>query len=797
MVWGEGPSSAEFMIIGEAPGAREDWAGRSFVGDSGIRLNVLLRLLGLDRDEVYVTNVVKHRPPRNRTPKASEVHSCKPYLVQEILTVQPQVIICMGGTAIKAIIGALSVTQNHGYPRRVSLSYIQQVNQALDRAAVGKGPVKSTAMGQYSVVAVPMYHPAYTLRNPDLWPVLAEDFLRLRGRLSQVDTAPESGQYIFTTAQRRIPPFSRIGFDLETTSPHRAGRFMVHEADIVGYSTASTPFRASYFPGDPRREPLGTRMGLEDDRVQVICHNTKFEYSQLRRIGVNLTSFEDTKLAAYLLGYGSTHLKHLTQQLLGESPITYSEATGGRDMGDIDPREVAEYGAADSDHTLRLWDILEPELKSWGLWKLYTDIERPLIPVLAGMELRGIQLDRAAAARAVQYFQELAVVAAKAAVAAGFPEHLNLMSRDQLATWLEAQGAPITDRTESKQQLKTDSATMTKLKTSGWMPEFVQAYLDFIEKKKLASFPALWLTLADSEGVLHPNFNQAGHYEEQVDDAGSAPITGRLSCTSPNIMQIPHHGRGKPAEYEEFGKILRRCFVARPGFSFIALDIAQQEPRITAVVANEPVLLDTFARGEPAYALMGEILYGRTLDKRVDLREWHTTKTFYLASVYGCDWTKLLEIDPDMTEEQARMSTKMFKLKYQALVRFGKRVSLMLDRDGYVRDIFGRIRWFPGWFSTRHEDRDSALREAINMLIQGPAASITKIMMLRWEAVMAGLDGHLIMTVHDEIVAEVAECDVAEVLRRAPQLSQDIVDIEMPLEPQVGGNLGDIESPDD
>ena len=798
VVWGEGPTPARIMVVGEAPGEREDWSGHPFFGPSGIRLNVLLSLLGVAREDVYVTNVVKHRPPKNATPKAAYQHACKPYLVQEILSVQPELILCMGGTAIKTIIGDVSVTQEHGFPRRVRIPYISETTPALERAALGRGPVKSSPVSHYSVVAVPMFHPAFTLRNPDLWPVLAEDFLRLPTRLGQVDTDPDvRPDYTFVTGQRHVPPYSTIGFDVETTSPKRAGRFMVHEADIVGYSTATTPFRASYFPGTPRREPIGARLALEDERVRVVCHNTKFEYVQLARLGITLTSWEDTKLAASLLGYESTHLKHLTRQVLGEEPITYSQATGGKDMGELDPRDVAEYGAADSDHTLRLWHIFERELDAWGLRQLYEEVEKPLIAVLARMEMRGIQLDRPAAYRAAAYFDKLADKAEQACIEAGFPTELNLRSRDQLAYWLEENKAPITERTEAKQQFKTDNETMLGLGRTGWMPDFVTAYADFVEKTKLASFPKLWLKLADPDGVLHPSFSQAGHYEETSEKAGAAPVSGRLACLNPNIQQIPHHGRGKPVEYEEYGAILRRCFVARPGYKYVAWDISQQEPRVTAIVAPEPAMLTTFEQGVPVYSPMAEVIYNREIDKRVDLREWHTTKTFFLASVYGCEWTKLVEIDPDMDTQQARVASKMFADKYKGLARYGKRVALELQDYGYVRDYFGRVRWFPGWYSPRNSDREAALREAINTKIQGPGATITKIILNRFDEAMEGLDAHLIMTVHDEIIAEIAEQDVPEALIRAETLGDNIMPIEMPLEAQVGDNLGDITEPDD
>ena len=168
---------------------------------------------------------------------------------------------------------------------------------------------------------------------------------------------------------------------------------------------------------------------------------------------------------------------------------------------------------------------------------------------------------------------------------------VSIGSADQLARWLEATGAPILKRTEGKGLLATDENTLRSL--NGWHEHTINAILDFRMFRKLSAFPKKFLELSAWDGALHPNFNQGGYYEESSDTSGSAQATGRLSCSSPNLQQVPHHGRGKGPEYEEYGRRIRSCLVARNGYSLVAADVGQQEPRIASLVAPEPQLSKT------------------------------------------------------------------------------------------------------------------------------------------------------------------------------------------------------------
>lgn len=756
VVWGEGPRPAKFMLIGEAPGRREDWEGHAFVGPSGIRFDILLEVAGLTRADVYVTNVEKYRPPKNRNPKVAEMAACRPVLDAEILAVQPQVIITMGNIAAKTFDKGVQLKKDHGFPRPISVC-------------------------TQSSTLVPMYHPAYSLRNPLFWPVLIDDFAALFQRLA-VPASDVQTQYDLVTGGGYWGG-SEVGFDLETTSPLRGGKFSVQEAEIVGYSTSSVPHKAIYSPTKPEGV---AKEYLENKTTTIVAHNTKFEYGRLEAIGVKLNNFEDTKIAAYLLGYPSTHLKHLTRQELGIDPITYEQATGGQDMGDMDPQDILSYAAADPDHTLMLWQrVLRPELERMGLMELYK-MEKKLVPVLAAIEKRGMLVDVEATESAVEYFMRHEQAAREAAVEAGVPEGLNIGSGDQLSPWLESIEAPITERTDGKGLLKTDSATLEAIR--GFHPA-IPALLDFKEKQKLKAFPNGFLRFMHDDGVLHPSLNQCGHFEETVEDASSSPASGRLSCSGPNMQQVPHHGRNKGKEYEEYGAIIRRCIVARPGHVFVAGDVGQQEPRVTAVVAPEPQLRKDLEDGIPIYAPVGELIFDRPIDKHDDEPEWHTAKTFWLAYTYGAGLSKLLELG--IPKSQAEEAMEGLAKRYAGLTGFRNRVIMEIREHGYVRDYFGRVRWLPGAFAADPYAREAAYRQGINHHIQGPSATMIKIAMQRLYA--SGF--HLVLQIHDEVILEVRNNPVE--INAATEALKDMVaglmPIMFPVDVKVGKNLGDLE----
>ena len=228
--------------------------------------------------------------------------------------------------------------------------------------------------------------------------------------------------------------------------------------------------------------------------------------------------------------------------------------------------------------------------------------------------------------------------------------------------------------------------------------------------------------------------------------------------------------------------------MARSGYLLVAADVGQQEPRIASLVAPEPTLMADFKKGRTPYALIGEDIYGREIVKGVDEQEWHTAKTFFLALVYGAGAGKLKEIDPRLTMEQSRRGYDRVVGRYEGLAKFQTKVASEIYRNGYARDWFGRVRWFPGIYSAIESQRQAALREAINFHIQGPAASCIKIAMRSlWDGIHdTGLDAHLLLQVHDEVILEVRESQLDSLIKEVDAMLIDVMPIPFPVEPQVG-----------
>jgi DNA polymerase-1 len=766
---GIGPTPAKVMLVGEGPGFEEAQTGRPFVGASGRKLDVLFSLLPWPREDCYVTNVVKHRTlvngvPKNRPPKVSEIKACRTFLEREFEAVQPEIIITLGGTSGPAFDPSLrnKLKQQHGRPRRIEYC--------------GR-----------DVILYPTFHPAYALRDPNVWALLAQDFHLMEERLAQAGLPAKDVDYQLITDEQAalwVSGYSEFGFDLETTSPMRGGRFAVQEADIVGYSISTQSNRGAYTEGRPSL--LGWHLSSS---VQTkVCHNLKFEVGRLRKTGITLRGFEDTKLAAYLLQLPSSHLKDLTRDLLGREPISYAQATEGRDMSELDPSEIVDYAAADADNTLQIWQRLKPKLIEEGLWKLYKDVELPLVPIIDAMEGLGVKVDEAATTKLLLELDAALGEEGRKVYAAGLPETYSISSRQQLASGLFELSAPIKTRTTDG-YLKTDKATLEAVRW--WRPELIDGIRDYRAIRGLRARVSKYLSLRDpGNGRLHPSINQCGHIEEVSDSATESPRTGRLSMSNPNMQNNPHHGE----KVLHWAPRLRKCFVPSDGMLFVAADVSQQEPRIVSVVAPEPQMAADFTEDIPIYGPIGEAIYGRLINKHEDEREWHVAKTFFLSLLYGAGWQKLMEIEYTFTPAQARRGHARVVGRYPGLVGFGERVKAELHEKGYAQDYFGRRRYLPGVFTNDARLVAAAEREAINMHVQGPAATLIKMAMLRVDDFIRreGLAARLLLQVHDELVLEVPPQELPILAPVLQTMCDGIMPINFPVEVNVGKNWGEM-----
>ena len=443
-----------------------------------------------------------------------------------------------------------------------------------------------------------------------------------------------------------------------------------------------------------------------------ICHNAKFEYKIFKKQGVELLGYEDTKLAAYLLGESQTGLKVLTRQHLYTDPISYSEVTQGRDMSDLSPSEISDYAASDADHTLRLWALFKPLLEEQGLWDIYNQIEKPLIPVLAGMEQRGMLVDNIRCFKVFEAMTQAKLQALQeityALRSAGINPDINLNSGDQVGAMLEEQEAPLTKRTAGKGRLVVDGTALAECEE--WWPEFIRPLLAYRKYEKLKVYVQNFLKLRGPDGRLHTSFNQSGHWEEDGSSPLSAPSTGRVSSSGPNLQNIPHHRA--TVDGTDWGAEIRGCLIPKDGHWLMSCVIAQEEPRIVAVLAQDHTLLDAFAQGKDIYRPATEALYPYTSDAENDAvfkqdyeHERFVGKTFFLAWYYGAGAGRLKTLDNSLTSPAIKRGLALMTDAHPARDAYLKETKQQLRKTGVVESHFGRKRWiYKAW---SHDPRES------------------------------------------------------------------------------------------
>ena len=759
-VYGEGPIPCDYLFLAQAPGYYENASGRTLIGPDGRFLNKLLEQFTLlRRSSVYLTNVVKHHPPGSRPPLVGETKAYRPYLWWEIGQVQPKVIITLGAVALREFDKALRVKTEHGRARLAAID------------------------GVWEGVLVPWYMPSAAIRDASVVGLMIADAQRLAQEVADVRVEVAPADYWLgeddDVAHMLLARWGEFGFDTETTSPVRAGVFATDEADMVGYSVSQASRTGVYVPtylcGEGVASILGSPLWTK------VCHNVKFEYKVLAKHGVVLDGYEDTKLAAYLLGYPNTGLKDLARQLLGEQPERikdlWPEGIANQPKA-VAAKRYADnftYAAADADNTLRLWvEHLKQKLLTEDLWSVY-EMEKAMVPVLAAMEACGMAVSEGQCRRTMADLRWHRVAAGQAAIGelikAGIDiGRLNVRSPDQIAELLDGLGAPLRKRTKVKNRLVVDATALEGIRS--WWPDFLGPLLDERKLGKLYGYVENFLALRGPDGRVHTSFNQAGHWEEADDDAGAGSRFGRLSSSGPNLQNIPHH-RATVRGIDWAGAI-RGCLRPTEGWLLMSVDLGQEEPRIIAVVAQDSTLLEGFANGRDIYRPATMALYSHTnWNDDIEDKYWAVEydherffgKQFFLAWYYGAGAGRLKALDKTLTAGAISAGLRLLDEAHPARRLYLDGTWELLHEAGYIQSLYGRKRWLPKVWSVSKADREAALREAANGRIQMTAADILKLAMPRIADGMAeaGCEGRLVSTVHDEVVLELPVGEVAVV----------------------------------
>ncbi len=551
------------------------------------------------------------------------------------------------------------------------------------------------------------------------------------------------------------------------------------QAMLCGFSLAITPNQACYVPLAHRKnggseglfdaglEPHqilekdaleAIKPLLEDPGVLKIGQNLKFDFQIFAQRGITIAPYDDTLLMSYVVDAGrSDHgLGPLARRYFDHTVIDYNEITkAGKTRVTFDCVEIskaAEYAAEDADVTLRLWHILKPRLAAERMTNVYETLERPMVEVLAGMEGRGIAIDRATLTKLSSEFgNESLRLENEIQKLAGQP--LNPGSPKQLGDVLfGSMGLPGGTKTKTG-QWATGAKTLEDLAEQGH--KLPQAILDWRQVSKLRSTytDALPTYVDPKTHRVHTNYSLA------------ATTTGRLSSSEPNLQNIPIR--------TEAGRKIRKAFIAAPGNKLVSADYSQIELRLLAEVANVPALRQAFKDGIDIHALTASEMFGVPVkDMPGEVRR--RAKAINFGIIYGISAFGLAN-QLGIEREEAGAYIKKYFERFPGIRDYMDETKEFCREHGYVTTLFGRKCHYPDIRNSNPSIRSFNERAAINARLQGTAADIIRRAMVRMDEALsdAKLKAAMLLQVHDELVFEVPEKEVAKTLPVVKRVMED------------------------
>ncbi len=575
-----------------------------------------------------------------------------------------------------------------------------------------------------------------------------------------------------------------VAVDTETTGIDQM------RADLLGVSLAIAPGRACYVPighvsGEGLLAERVPQLGLAeviarlnpllaDPGVLKIGQNLKYDLIVLRRHGVPVVApFDDTMLLSYALDAGRWNhgMDDLSTRHLGHTPIAFKEVTGGAkgkwDFAQVDLRRATDYAAEDADVTLRLHAKFRDRLWREQVTAIYEQVDRPLLPVIADMEMAGIRVDRGAlAGLSAAYEIEIARLEGEIHALAGGPFAIG--SPKQLGEVLfERMGLKSGKKSSKTGAWTTDVTELERLAGEG--AEIATKVLDWRQHSKLKSTytDALQAQINPATDRVHTNY------------ALAATSTGRLSSNDPNLQNIPIR--------TELGRRIRHAFVAAPGNLLLAADYNQIELRLVAHIADVPELKAVYAEGGDVHALTAREVFGEvTRDTRA------RAKTINFSIIYGISAFGLAQRLGIDRGEAARYIELYFS-RFPGIRNYMAETINAAKEHGFVTTLFGRKTHVPMIFSKNQGERQFAERAAVNARVQGTAADIIKRAMVQMTDALAaaGLGAtRMLLQVHDELVFEVPEGDVAAVTPVIRDVMANahrpLVELSVPLGVEIG-----------
>ncbi|MFA5949222.1 MAG: DNA polymerase I [Hyphomicrobium sp.] len=574
----------------------------------------------------------------------------------------------------------------------------------------------------------------------------------------------------------------RLAFDIETTA------LDCMTCDLVGFSMAIAPGVACYVPVGHRASAGGFDFGegggivqaplqdalalmkplLEDQAVLKIGQNIKFDMLVMARYGIRIAPIDDTMLISYVLdvGRGGHGMDDLAERHLGHACIAFDKvlehAPGAKKaektFAEVPLDKACEYAAEDADVTLRLWMKLKPRLVAERLVTVYETLERPLVPVITGMEHLGILVDRSVLARLSSTFaQSLARLEEEINGLVG--HKFNLASPKQLGELLfDRLQLPGGKRTKSG-QWETRAGLLDDLAANEDVPDearrLINTMLEWRQLSKLRSTytDALPAFIHKDTGRIHTSY------------ALASTTTGRLASSDPNLQNIPIRTKE--------GREIRTAFIADRGMKLVSADYSQIELRVLAHIADIAQLKRAFADGLDIHAMTASEMFGVPVkDMPSDVRR--RAKAINFGIIYGISAFGLAN-QLGISREEAGAYIKTYFERFPGIRDYMEATKRRVHEHGYVETIFGRRIHYPEVNTKNPSMRGFLERAAINAPIQGSAADIIRRAMIRMGAALetARLDSaRMLLQVHDELVFEVSAAHAGDLIKIACQVME-------------------------
>jgi DNA polymerase-1 len=562
-----------------------------------------------------------------------------------------------------------------------------------------------------------------------------------------------------------------VDTETDSTDPLRA--------TLVGISLAWDEGSAAYIPlghdyvGAPSQlapEDVRKLLGplLADAARPKVAQNLMYDAHVLRRHGLEVEGWGlDTMVAAFLLNSsrGTYSMDSLAEEFLGLTTIKYDEVAGtGSDqktLNRVEVERVTDYAAEDADVTLRLARQLRPRLESAGLRDLYDRIDGPLLPVLVRMEAHGIRVD-VKALEAMSQEMEQGLVQAREEIHRLAGTEFNVDSPKQLREILfEKMGLKPKRKTVKSKVASTDAQTLEELAAEHPIAERILEYRE-LAKLKGTYVDALPRLVHPETGRVHTSYHPTG------------AATGRLSSSNPNLQNIPVR--------TEAGRQIRSAFVPQDGHLFLASDYSQVELRVLAHLCGDAELIKAFRAGEDIHRHTAAKVFGVVPDL-VSSQMRRRAKAVNFGILYGMSQTRLAR-EQGISRTEARQFIDTYFERFASVQAYIEEVRDQALRDGAVRTLFGRVRYFPALHGkVNRAVQEQALRAAVNTTIQGTAADLMKLAMLRVDEALeaAGSKARMLLQVHDELLLELPEAEIETVSELVRRSMEEVYPLEVPL----------------